>query len=153
MLWLQENICHGFWMSHTVAAHLYCSVCGQEPTCSHQIAASSMVRNEHSSLVENYHFDSLSAAVLGWRLEPVAAASVTAASAECDAYHAGAGAEARVVPADMLLLAGTCIVEEAVLTGESHPQWKTPVGNLGAGPGESWPILGACMWQQSMCAS
>ena len=44
MLWLQENICHGFWMSHTVAAHLYCSVCGQEPTCSRQIAASSMVR-------------------------------------------------------------------------------------------------------------
>ena len=48
---------------------------------------------------------------------------------------AGAGAEARVVPADMLLLAGTCIVEEAVLTGESHPQWKTPVGNLGAKAG------------------
>ena len=41
---------------------------------------------------------------------------------------AGASADARVVPADMLLLAGTCIVEEAVLTGESTPQWKTPVG-------------------------
>lgn len=44
----------------------------------------------------------------------------------------GTGAETRVVPADMLLLAGTCIVEEAVLTGESHPQWKTPVGSMAA---------------------
>lgn len=41
---------------------------------------------------------------------------------------AGASADTRVVPADMLLLAGTCIVEEAVLTGESTPQWKAPVG-------------------------
>ncbi|KAK9845150.1 hypothetical protein WJX84_012056 [Apatococcus fuscideae] len=40
----------------------------------------------------------------------------------------GVGGEERTVPADCLLLAGTCIVEEAVLTGESTPQWKAPVG-------------------------
>ena len=39
----------------------------------------------------------------------------------------GQGSEDKVVPADLLLLAGTCIVEEAVLTGESTPQWKMPI--------------------------
>jgi len=32
--------------------------------------------------------------------------------------------EDRSVPADMLLLAGSAIVNEAILTGESTPQWK-----------------------------
>jgi cation-transporting ATPase 13A1 len=39
----------------------------------------------------------------------------------------GPGAEERTVPGDLLLLAGTAIANEALLTGESTPQWKTPI--------------------------
>eukprot|EP00878_Enallax_costatus_P016666 GHUV01017486.1.p1 GENE.GHUV01017486.1~~GHUV01017486.1.p1 ORF type:complete len:1230 (+),score=386.32 GHUV01017486.1:189-3878(+) len=48
----------------------------------------------------------------------------------------GPGAEEQVIPADCLLLGGNCIVEEAVLTGESTPQWKLPVGGGGVSPQE-----------------
>ncbi|GMH40341.1 hypothetical protein BSKO_08245 [Bryopsis sp. KO-2023] len=37
------------------------------------------------------------------------------------------GFDDRVVPADALLLAGSCIVDESVLTGESTPLWKSSV--------------------------
>ena len=36
----------------------------------------------------------------------------------------GQGSEERTVPADMLLLSGSVITNEALLTGESTPQWK-----------------------------
>lgn len=36
----------------------------------------------------------------------------------------GENGEDKSVPADMLILAGSAIVNEAILTGESTPQWK-----------------------------
>jgi P-type E1-E2 ATPase len=36
----------------------------------------------------------------------------------------GQNGEEKSVPADMLILAGSAIVNEAILTGESTPQWK-----------------------------
>ncbi|XP_042508532.1 probable manganese-transporting ATPase PDR2 [Macadamia integrifolia] len=43
----------------------------------------------------------------------------------------GQNGEDKSVPADMLLLAGSAIVNEAILTGESTPQWKVSI--LGRG--------------------
>eukprot|EP00249_Psilotum_nudum_P024663 c29252_g1_i1 orf=394-4089(+) len=40
---------------------------------------------------------------------------------------AGQGSDERTIPADMLLLAGSAITNEAILTGESMPQWKVPI--------------------------
>lgn len=47
---------------------------------------------------------------------------------------AGHDGEEKSVPADMLILAGTAIVNEAILTGESTPQWKVSI--MGRGPEE-----------------
>uniref|UniRef100_A0A0E0L2C5 Cation-transporting ATPase n=2 Tax=Oryza punctata TaxID=4537 RepID=A0A0E0L2C5_ORYPU len=49
-----------------------------------------------------------------------------------------ASGEDRSVPADMLLLAGSAIVNEAILTGESTPQWKVSVA--GRGPEETLSV-------------
>ncbi|XP_031110366.1 probable manganese-transporting ATPase PDR2 isoform X1 [Ipomoea triloba] len=45
----------------------------------------------------------------------------------------GQSGEDKNVPADMLLLAGSAIVNEAILTGESTPQWKVSIMGRGAG--------------------
>ncbi|XP_039127115.1 probable manganese-transporting ATPase PDR2 isoform X2 [Dioscorea cayenensis subsp. rotundata] len=39
----------------------------------------------------------------------------------------GPNGEEKSIPADMLLLAGSAIVNEAILTGESTPQWKVSI--------------------------
>ncbi|KAL5566341.1 hypothetical protein UlMin_029505 [Ulmus minor] len=43
----------------------------------------------------------------------------------------GLNGEDKSVPADMLLLAGSAIVNEAILTGESTPQWKVSITGRG----------------------
>ncbi|XP_052188572.1 probable manganese-transporting ATPase PDR2 [Diospyros lotus] len=50
----------------------------------------------------------------------------------------GENGEDKSVPADMLILAGSAIVNEAILTGESTPQWKVSV--MGMGPEEKLSI-------------
>ncbi|KAJ8765315.1 hypothetical protein K2173_012012 [Erythroxylum novogranatense] len=43
----------------------------------------------------------------------------------------GPNGEDKSVPADMLILAGSAIVNEAILTGESTPQWKVSIAGRG----------------------
>ncbi|MED6170958.1 putative manganese-transporting ATPase pdr2 [Stylosanthes scabra] len=44
----------------------------------------------------------------------------------------GQNGEEKSVPADMLILAGNAIVNEAILTGESTPQWKVSIMGRGS---------------------
>ncbi|KAK9122525.1 hypothetical protein Sjap_012127 [Stephania japonica] len=44
----------------------------------------------------------------------------------------GQNGEDKSVPADMLILAGSAIVNEAILTGESTPQWKVSISGRAA---------------------
>ncbi|GLT26678.1 hypothetical protein SLA2020_017250 [Shorea laevis] len=43
----------------------------------------------------------------------------------------GPNGEDKTVPADMLIVAGSTIVNEAILTGESTPQWKVSIAGRG----------------------
>ncbi|KAK7841310.1 putative manganese-transporting atpase pdr2 [Quercus suber] len=45
--------------------------------------------------------------------------------------NSGPNGEDKAVPADMLILAGSAIVNEAILTGESTPQWKVSITGRG----------------------
>ncbi|CAA7406797.1 unnamed protein product [Spirodela intermedia] len=45
--------------------------------------------------------------------------------------YSGQNGDEKTVPADMLILAGNAIVNEAILTGESTPQWKVSIKGRG----------------------